>query len=84
MEAPWNYPEGKNRGKVGRDQINDWLPLYGSTVRYVQLRGSQSAQEGSYILSGLHAPVGTHNKLGGCGKQLLPFQTHSNFHPQNA
>lgn len=49
---------------VERDQINDWLPLYGGTVRYVQLRGSQSAQEGSYILSGLLAPLGTHNKLG--------------------
>lgn len=32
------------------------------TVRYVQLRGS--AQKGSYTLSSLHAPMGTHSKLG--------------------
>lgn len=82
MEAPWNCPEGKNRGKVERDQINEWLSLYGSTVRYVQLGGSQSAQKGSYILSSLHAPLGTHNKLGVvennfCRTSSKPIATYS-------
>lgn len=83
MEATWNCPEGKNCSKVEWDQINDWLSLYGSTVRYVQLRGSQSAQEGSYILSGLHAPLGTHNKLGDaennfCRASFKPIATYPN------
>lgn len=58
MEAPWNCPQGKNHGKVERDQSNDWLPFHGSTVRYVQLRRTQSAREGFYLFCLVYTPLG--------------------------
>lgn len=86
VEAPWNCPEEKNRGEVKRDRLNDWLLLeclYGSTVRSVQLRGTQSAQEGFYILSGdvendfcwaSPEPLASHtHKRLSCSVSIVPF-----------